>query len=270
LKTVFKSKIEWKSKGNSLGFTLTEVVFAVFISALLSAFFFSLISTWRHIDKKANVQAELIMDGRSSMESIVRDTRTQMLGLAAANYTHGDIINALIIEADTDMDSVVDSLKGWGIQPMDDDGDGVQDSVVIEGRNGREATFLWELVEMTSSSTVLGSATWNVRVMCQGITAPWVTSDGHIYNPFEFRGSDLKLDDNNDGTVSESELGSFVTNNGIIDNVGEEDKISSVGIGIRLVKSSVGSDVESVLIYQGIIAPRNKWRESQKEKDGGS
>jgi len=251
------------------GFTLTEVVFSVFIGALITTFFFTMMSTWRTMDKKSSVQAELLMDGRISMESIVRDVRNEMVGLAAVNFSHGNVVNALVIEADTDYDSTPDLLKGWGVRPMDEDGNGAQDWVVIEGDRGAEKTFLWELVEMTSSSLLLDNGRWQKKVMCRGLTVPWKTSDGlHRYQPFEFNGNKLELDKNSDGIVSESELGNYVTKNGVVDHIGEEDKIATIGVGIRLVKSSVGNNVESVLIYQGKIAPRNSWRPSELDEEG--
>jgi len=258
-----------QSGGSSSAFTLTEILFAIFISGMVGVMFCSTLSTWSRIQKKATVQSELHMEGKIALEKVIRRIREEMVGLAAVGYTSGDFTNALIVLADTDNDGTGDSLKGWGIRALDDDNDGRQDRVDSDG-DGVLDTALWELVEVTSPSTTLTSATWAVSVLCRNISAPWSTADNqHTYQPFEYGGSDPTLDigidavadtgdeGENDGTVSEIELGNYINTNGVIDHVGEETKITTIGAGIRLLKMSAFGDIESVIIYQGMVDPRN-------------
>ena len=258
------------------GFTLTEVVFATFIAGLSGMIFFNLTNTWRISEKKTTVQAGLLLDGSTTLERVLRDLRDEMVGISGVNQRIGNVVKTLVILADTDHDGVGDSLKAWGISPSDTDGNGVTDMVDLNG-DGVNDTLLWDFVMLTAHSTTnLETATWQTKVLCNNLTAPWKSDDGKvIYHPFEFQGSDPEYDlglDGKlgtkdaleaDGILSEVELGNIINANGKIDHIGEEVKITSIGLGLRLAQSSAHGDVESVIIYRGRIDPRN-WHPCEK------
>ena len=260
-----------RRKAGTGGFTFVEVLTAMFVAALVAIMFFAMLRTWGAIDSRVGVQADLNLEGKLAFERILRSIRQEMVGIHAVSYQSGDFQNALIILADTDHDGEADLLKGWGVRPLDENGDGEQDQVDVDGDDVVE-TDLWELVAVTSASADLVGDAWNVEVLCRNLAVPWLTAEGvHLYRPFEFFGSDPSLDvgldgedltgdaGEHDGYVSEAELGNFVTQNGVIDAPGEVEKISTIGIGLRFLKASVFGKLESVIVYQGTVDPRN-WK----------
>jgi len=238
-------------------FTLTELMFAMGIGSMIAVMFFSVIRTASIVTKKSSVQAELYGEGKIALERVLRCIRQEMVGLTAVGYGSGTWTNALIILADTDNDGVGDCLKGWGVRPYDDDGDGAQDTIDMD-HDGVFETKLWELVQVVSPSTDLATATWNVEVLCKNLALPWTTVDGkYTYRPFMYLGANPALDDDGDGVVSETEVGNSVTTNGVIDHVAEVEAIGTIGLGMRLIKRSAFGAFESVIIFRGTIDPRN-------------
>ncbi len=260
-----------RRRGTNSGFAVIELLTAGAIVALVAIMFFALLRTWGVIRTRVDVQSELYLKGKVALERILRPIREEMVGLAAVAYQSGDLQNAFVMVADTNNDGVGDALKGWGVVPLDADGDGAQDQVDVDG-DGVQDTALWDLVAITAPSTNLAGAVWNVTTLCGNLTVPWVTTDGvHTYRPFEYFGSDPALDvgldgddltddeGERDGYVTETEIGNYVNGNGIIDNAGEVEKISTIGVGLRLLKVSAFGRLESVIVYQGTVDPRN-WK----------
>jgi hypothetical protein len=242
----------------------------MFVAGIAAVIFFGIARTWGIASKRASVQTDLQMDGRSALQKILRSIRQEMVGLEAAAYADDDFQEALIILADTNADGNGDSLKGWGIRILDDNDDDTQDRIDTDG-DGVAETALWELIQITASSTLLSSSTvWKAEVLCKSLSSPWTTSDeSHVYRPFEYSGSDVDLDLGDDGTastsdngeddglISETELGNFINDNGVIDHAAESAKISTIGLGIRVLKRSAFDEIESIIIYQGTVDPRN-------------
>jgi len=256
---------EKEQRFSAPGFTLTEIMCAIAIFGLIAVMFFGMLRTSGIINKRVNVQSELHGEGKIALEKITRSIREEMVGfpsgLTNVSYASGNFTNALIILADTDHNGIGDSLKGWGVAPLDEDTNGIQDKVAMDHVD----TALWTLVQVTAPSTNLAAATWSVEVLCKNISVPWSAADGlhtNTYNPFEYAGavggvSDLDTD--GDGYVSQKEIGDFVNGNGVIDNVAEVERIVTIGLGLRLLKMSAFGKVESVIIYRGTVAPRN-WK----------
>jgi len=257
-----------KVRGRS-SFTITELLFAVLLFSVASLMLFTLLSFWRRIEGRVNVRSALLLDGSGAVERVVRSIRAECLEPLRTRYAAGNFQNAFIFLADTNADGLPDSLKGWGLKVMDLDRNGAQDLVDSNG-DGAPDTPLWELVEAKASTTNLASAVWKVTVLCQNLVAPWTSSDGrHQYRPFSYSGSDPRLDSDNDGFISESEIGNFVTANGLIDHVSEVAKITAIHFGLKLVKVGARRDVESVILYQGTITPRN-WQPLDKYYHSGN
>jgi hypothetical protein len=237
-------------------FSLTELMCAVFVSSVAGVMFFSLFGAWRAIESKVTVKTELLMDGGTALETIIRAVREDMVDLVKVRYASTGITNALVILEDTTGDGVGDRLKGWGLRMLDANGDNIQDRVDMNDDGTREAP-LWELVQITKLGTNLTSVTaWNTTVLCRNVVAPWTSLDGRYgYRPFCYAGRDPTLDKSpKDGYISEAELD--VNTNGVIDVV-EYSKIATIHLGLKLVKMSAIYDVESVIVYQGTISPRN-------------
>jgi hypothetical protein len=252
-----------------VGFTLVELLFAVAVAALVSIIFFGMLRTMGVIRARVDVQSELHVKGKIALEKIQRSIREEMVGLSTVSYQSGAVKNALIIVADANHDGVGDSLKGWGVRALDGNLDGSQDKVDTNG-DGVPDTALWELVQVTSTSTNLASAAWTVTVLCKNLTVPWLTVDGvHNYRPFEYVGSDPALDvgldgidktgdsGEHDGYVSETEIGNSITGDGVIDHAGEVEKVATIGVGLRFLKISAFGKLESVIVYRGTVDPRN-------------
>ncbi|MBM4163303.1 MAG: hypothetical protein FJ222_02520 [Lentisphaerae bacterium] len=218
--------------------------------------FFSLFGAWRTIESKVTVKSELLMEGGTALEQIIRAVREEMVDLVKVRYASTGLTNALVILQDINGDGVGDRLKGWGLRVMDANGDGIQDRVDMND-DGTMETPLWELVEVSKPGTNLASSvSWNSTVLCRNVVAPWTSLDGrYVYRPFCYAGRDPALDKSpKDGYVSETELD--VNANGVLDVV-EYSKIATIHLGLKLVKMSAIRDVESVIVYQGTMSPRN-------------
>jgi len=246
-------------------FSLTELMCAVFVSSVAGVMFFSLFGAWRAIESKVTVKTELLMEGGTALEQIIRSVREDMVGLENVRYSSTGITNALVILEDINTNGVPDRLKGWGLRVMDANGDHIQDRVDMNDDGTRE-TPLWELIEVTKLGTNLTSiAAWNTTVLCRNVVAPWTSLDGrYAYRPFCYAGRKPALDKSpKDGYISETEMDDNA--NGVIDAV-EYVNIATIHLGLKLVKMSAISAVESVIVYQGTISPRN-WEPRGKYYD---
>lgn len=238
-------------------FSMTELLFAIFVLTIAGLALAGVMSTWWKVSSRTQVRSNLLMNGGAVIERVSRSIRGEMLAPASIRHASGDFSQALVFLADTDGDGVADRLKGWGIRPMSSSGDGTQDRLDSD-HDGVLDTELWELVEVRSLGTNLASAAWTETVRCRNLVSDWTSSDGlYDYRPFCYSGSDPALDLNSDGYVSESEIGNFVSKNGVIDHSGEVAKITTVHFGLKLAKRGLRKDLESVVLYQGTITPRN-------------
>ena len=246
----------------SRGFTLLECMLASLLFGLVvSGALWAIVHTTR-ISIKSSAQLDIQSEGRIAFERIMKVMREQFLSIYDIDdeVRENDFKSGLRIIVDMDGDGAPDGLIGWKVE---------------SAKNIKHNRKTYEIVETRSG----GLSDPGSKVICRNVILPWTTSDGTvIYRPFSFRGSDPLLDlgkdglpdtgdkGEKDGVVDEEEIGSFVTKDGRINEPGEVARITSIGVGFQLAKDlALEANNENVLVYQGVVSPRN-WRHSERQE----